>query len=579
MICEKFENYVVDYLEGDLDAERTAELMAHVETCDACRDGLHAWLRQDQQLERYFARERARIERLPNPFAGMAAADAPPRRRARRRLAWVAVAAMLFIVVGVVWNEWRLGVPSGDAPVATLTVAEGAVHVLERGEFRPLSIGEPLLQARVLKVAAGGYAELALEGEGNTVEVKGGTQLALAQFADRMQLTLDGGQVWAHLATRPERPLVVRTPQLEAVARGTVFNVEQELGRTTVRVARGEVEVAVGATARLLVEGETFNSLAAGPSESASDEAVAWSRRREAMTALVDHPVPAPGALASPGFSAAPGSADRTGFDTVAGGNLAGLLPLGTRAFLYTRDWPGLVGEFRLSDYSELLNEPSLRQWWESSEVRAMMQRLASELRLPELSEIAGMLDGQIVMAIVPRTDSAQVTSGPGFLLVAECRRHADELTRRIGELQAARARGNGGMEVDPVFPQARVVRGHLIVTWDARLMQETVRRLNEGESTGFEQSDFYRKVERDAGEAPFMAALDAGGVFEGVAPDLDADDRAVADFLGLGSLDYVMMAPDFRGSGNGAHDAPWFPAGTGRGCWAGWCAGGRCAD
>jgi ferric-dicitrate binding protein FerR (iron transport regulator) len=557
MNCEQFEQSIADYLEGALDDAAQEALMSHVEGCDRCRRELQFFMRQDQELERYFGRERERVERIVNPLAPTAAPGGRRRSFVPRRWAWAAAAAVFIAMGGGVWHVWRLTVPMGNAALATLRQADGDVLVLRDGDYRMAFVGQTIHQGERLKVVSGGYAALTLADD-NLLEVRGGTQLTLAQFPDRFEVQMHRGQLWAHLPVHPPHPFVVRTPQLTATARGTVYGVEQELDRSIVRVADGTVEVADGGVQTDVTAGETYNSLTDAATPTSTD-AIAWSRNRDDLGALAEADEQAAGptttALADPAATPTPTPVANEPAQPVAPiEDLTRLLPDDTRFVVDLRDWLSLTDDFRRTDYSRLLNEPNIEQWLRSMGGQQIIGQLLNEMRLLEVLDIVRSLDGQIVAGL-SWSDGNDADARPRFVLLADCRTTAEQLRQNIDRLLVEDADGvvnpatvsRSRAEINRVL---RIVGGRMVFSSDEQLLGETLRRMETGEPTVFDTGAFHGKIVDNVGDAPLVVALDLSGILDPIRPRLDAASGAAFDFLGAGSLDYALIAPRFKGAG-----------------------------
>ena len=101
------------------------------------------------------------------------------------------------VLTASTWLVYRRAVPTGQAVLAKVKAAEGRVAVLEGGTYQVLAAGAPIHQAQRIKVPAGGYLALELP-NGNIVEARGGTQLALESYPDRLEVAMHQGHLWAH---------------------------------------------------------------------------------------------------------------------------------------------------------------------------------------------------------------------------------------------------------------------------------------------------------------------------------------------------------------------------------------------
>jgi len=92
-------------------------------------------------------------------------------------------------------------------------------HVLAVDASATIAPDAVVRQKERIRVPHDGYLSLTLA-DGNVVEARGGTQIALLDFPNRLEIAMDRGQIWAHLKNRPAKPFIVRTAHLSATAHG-----------------------------------------------------------------------------------------------------------------------------------------------------------------------------------------------------------------------------------------------------------------------------------------------------------------------------------------------------------------------
>lgn len=91
--------------------------------------------------------------------------------------------------------------------------------------------------------------------DGSEVDLNGATSIAITLSSHARQVQLDHGQALFHVAADPRRPFMVAAGGAEIRDIGTVFDVVQADGLTTVSVAQGKVSVSApgGASKPILV--------------------------------------------------------------------------------------------------------------------------------------------------------------------------------------------------------------------------------------------------------------------------------------------------------------------------------------
>lgn len=574
MNCNELESMLIDYLEGDLKAARVEEMLNHLEQCESCRRVFQAYQEQDEHLHRYYKIQAERMPAPQNPLTSPRVEDrARPSRYSFKQWAWAA-AALILIALGLgTWSVYLRNVATGHDVLAKIKEADGRVLVRESSSYQAAAAGAPLRQSQMLKVAEGGYASLAFP-DGNILEVRGGTQLALQDFPDRFEVVMNRGQVWAHLNIKPRKRFVIRTAHLTATAVGTVYGVDEGLDRSVVAVARGTVKVENGKAAEQVEKGNIYSSRLNIDVAGLMAKSIAWSRLPEDLASLVPENGSSVGSPVTPlkkesassdtanqqESQSAPTKAAQASMAVPQGAisDLADLLPSDTRYFLVMRDWPNVIKQFHDSDYSALTSEPAIRRWWETIHGQQYLKEFMSEVHLLDLLDIAKLLDGQVVVGVTGSKND--------FIFLADCRTHEAELSGRLEKLLATQDASTvtpPALNIQPnSYPNQPppgsleelrkhvfITQGRLIVSSNPVVASEACDRLQSGRSTEFTSSDFYKKILSNAGQSPFMMAASLADAFAekpGASPSGDPK----LNFLGVRGLDYLLIAPSFAGRG-----------------------------
>lgn len=560
---DKFEQCMIDYFEGGLSPEDEREFLDQIEASEESRQEFQAFQRQEGELRGFFKVHAERAARAEAPRVMPAAAHSVvhPSRRTRQTIVLAAAAALLVIVGAGARLVYRRVIPAGHAVLAEVKEAEGGVLTLSRGSYERVSEGAPLRQAEKIKVSSGGYLAARFK-DGNLLEARGGSQVTLADFPNRFEAQMNRGQVWVHLKNKPTKRFIVTTAHLTATATGTVFGVEEGLDRSMVSVAEGTVVVNSGGTQTEVSAGETFVSRDAAE----ASPSIAWSHYPENLTALAAKDVASvPAGETTPlivetasipreARSALTSAGETPGVD-----DLLELLPADTRYFVDFRDWRAVVDAFERSDYSRMVKDPSVRAWWQGVHGEEALDEAIAELHLLEVFDLAKLVDGQLVIGVTPQGQ---------FLLVADCNAHEAQMREALDRIinaaaadanpQSSEVRffGSSGRrlsEEDWMEIRRRVFvrNGRLVISSAPELSQGTVGRLEGGPGSGFKDSDFYRKVTRDAMNGRFVAAVDLASLVQGDDGN-KLSDREVAwnQFAGIKGLDYLILSPDFEGRG-----------------------------
>jgi hypothetical protein len=201
-------------------------------------------------------------------------------RQWRRRVAWLAAAAMPALAVGGGWYLHTRGEQAARAVPAAPTglrveVAQGTVQVTHGGRLdtimAPGSLG--LDSCEELATRADGRAAIVLA-SGARLEVLPRTQLGVTAASDAQskgdRIELTSGRVDVTVPKLPPgRALSVHTPDTTVEVRGTRFSVAvgtlQATPVTRVTVTEGRVLVRHGAVQLYLLAGSSWSSRSAGP--------------------------------------------------------------------------------------------------------------------------------------------------------------------------------------------------------------------------------------------------------------------------------------------------------------------------
>ena len=152
----------------------------------------------------------------------------------------LALAASVALLLGLAW--WYFS-PTMEEPMLAATT--GGVRLEHMGQPpAAVSAGTRLLPGDVLLTETNATAALTFGRERTRLDVGAGTELRLASLAAGKRFDLRAGRVEADVARqRPFFPLVVTTPNAEAVVVGTKFTLTATTNRTRLDVAEGKVRL------------------------------------------------------------------------------------------------------------------------------------------------------------------------------------------------------------------------------------------------------------------------------------------------------------------------------------------------
>jgi hypothetical protein len=216
--------------DGTLDAPQAAELKQLLSDPQARKALVDDW--------QFYGSLCAAMQTLP----AEAAPASPPARTSlwAGLTAWWrwtmagAVAASLALLAG-----WFFFSP---APIGRLSGVQGQVMIVSGSKTNAAAAQQLLLAGQVVLVPPGGAAVVAWEKEATLVRLGPDSELTLGNRRDAKQLRLARGQLLAAVAPQAQNhPLVIRTPQAEAVVKGTRFTLSANRQATRLEVMEGAV--------------------------------------------------------------------------------------------------------------------------------------------------------------------------------------------------------------------------------------------------------------------------------------------------------------------------------------------------
>ena len=137
MNCENPRTTLHGYLDGELDASRSAEFERHLETCRECANALAAEESLRSSLQHSGLYEHAPVSLRKKIRAGLQAAGPSSVSERIPAWRWLAVAASILLVAGISWYAWpRPGVNSADAaPFTAAEMIDAHVRSLQPGHL------------------------------------------------------------------------------------------------------------------------------------------------------------------------------------------------------------------------------------------------------------------------------------------------------------------------------------------------------------------------------------------------------------------------------------------------------------
>ncbi|MDB5293055.1 MAG: hypothetical protein JWL69_4296 [Phycisphaerales bacterium] len=258
MDCEQALNLLSARLDGEIAADESAALDAHLVGCADCRAAGEAMAAQHGRLVRAFApRRRAAVGVADRVVAKLA----PPARG--RWMPAIFSAAAGFLLAVMLFQPWRhtpptivikhdlidpansATRPSDSRPVETppigrLALATGAVQICRSGtqDWKPMETGGVLPAGACLRTGPKVRCEIQLA-DGSEVRLNERTEL---RFPAARTLELAEGQVWSGVAAS-QTPFTVAVPRATVTALGTQFDLLSHGTNTTLCVIDGATRV------------------------------------------------------------------------------------------------------------------------------------------------------------------------------------------------------------------------------------------------------------------------------------------------------------------------------------------------
>jgi len=134
--CDYARTALHGYLDGELDATRSAEFERHVESCRECAKTLEAGESLRSSLQSAGLYEQAPISLRKKVRADLGAATASPVALRILAWRWLAVAAAILLVASISWYAWpRLQNSVASSPVTAAEIIDAHVRSLQPGHL------------------------------------------------------------------------------------------------------------------------------------------------------------------------------------------------------------------------------------------------------------------------------------------------------------------------------------------------------------------------------------------------------------------------------------------------------------
>ena len=237
MTCEKHKKLIEKYVEGTISEGQLAELKAHTETCESCREEFERCvLLQDVVRHAFSSRTSAeqagaslvaRLSEEPNLWLH-------PTRNGKALFAGkrAAIAAGVLLAVGLFLGFvlGRAGKPARTPLTAQVPISvgkiEGTVLVRHEGSdvWQALDVGSNIYLGDTFHSTAKSACALKLDEE-STLDLNQNSMLVLKLYNGETQFFLEHGECTASLQS-PHGPFFISTPHGRVEALGTEFTVK-----------------------------------------------------------------------------------------------------------------------------------------------------------------------------------------------------------------------------------------------------------------------------------------------------------------------------------------------------------------
>jgi anti-sigma factor (TIGR02949 family) len=134
--CDYARTVLHGYLDGELDATRSAEFERHLESCRECAKTLEAGESLRSSLRSANLYEQAPVSLRKKIRADLGAATASPVALRIPAWRWLAVAAAILLVASISWYAWpRLQNSVASSPVTAAEIIDAHVRSLQPGHL------------------------------------------------------------------------------------------------------------------------------------------------------------------------------------------------------------------------------------------------------------------------------------------------------------------------------------------------------------------------------------------------------------------------------------------------------------
>jgi len=235
MSCEKYNNLIEKYLDGEIAESELTELRSHTETCPSCRDRFNRCTLLQDVVKDALSSHTPADEAAASVMAGLSA-DTHLRTKSYFMGARAAIAAGIVLAAGLllgyIFGSGGIGKPP-TTPLAMqvpirVSKLEGTVLVKHEGSevWQALETGSTVHLGDTFHPAANSVCRLEFEDK-STLELYQNGMLVLESYNGETRFYLEHGKLDAVLES-PHPPFFISTPHGRVEALGTEFTVTVE---------------------------------------------------------------------------------------------------------------------------------------------------------------------------------------------------------------------------------------------------------------------------------------------------------------------------------------------------------------
>ena len=238
MNCETYKNYIEKYVDGTISESELAELKAHTETCQGCREEFEGCVGLENVVREAFSSQTGAEQAKESLMNRLSAEPGAPVRRIRYGPAWfvgrrASIAAGILLAIGLTLGFYMGRASIVEPPLAAkvpmrVSELDGTVLVKHKGfdTWQTLEDGANVYLGDTFQSSVKSGFVLELKDK-STIEVNQNSMLALKLYNGQTQFHLEHGRCTADLQS-PHPPFFISTPHGRVEALGTEFTVTVE---------------------------------------------------------------------------------------------------------------------------------------------------------------------------------------------------------------------------------------------------------------------------------------------------------------------------------------------------------------